>query len=165
MDAVAIANHKFELQRQAFIYAEIKIEMLQAFRNSAQALIFMDDGEGARYVPIDTKVEPIYDDLMGSSFKVGDNFQCKVRENSKERWFQIQYERTFINLRDPERYFKREEDGFEFFIFTALTGISIIMLCPHKLEYPEYKKLLNRVSNSIIGFDKHGSTYVKRGVK
>lgn len=165
MDAVAIAHHNFELQRQAFIYADIKSEMLQAFRNSAQAVVFMDDGENARYVPIDTKVEPIYDDLMGSSFKVGDNFQCKIRENSKERWFQIKYEKTFINLRDPERYFKREEDGLEFFIFTALTGISIVMLSPQVLDYPKMKKVLNRVSNSIIGFDKHGSTYVKRGVK
>jgi hypothetical protein len=165
MDAVANANHQFELQRQAFIYADIKSEMLQAFRGSAQAVIFMDDGENARYVPIDPKVEPIYDDKMDSSFKVGDNFQCKIRENSKERWFQIKYDKTFINLRDPERYFKREEDGFEFFIFTALTGISIVMLSPQVLDYPKMKKVLNRVSNSIIGFDKHGSTYLKRGVK
>jgi hypothetical protein len=165
MDALAIAEQKFELQRQAFIYGDIKSELLSAFRNSAHAVIYMEEEEDSHYVNLDPKALPIYDDVMDSSFKVGDNFKCLIRENSKERWFQIKYNKTFINLRDPENYFKREEDGIEYFIFTALTGITIIMLSPSVPDFSKMQKLLKKMSKSIIGYDKHGSTYVKRGVR
>lgn len=165
MDAVAIAHHKFELHRQAFIYADIKSEMLNAFRNSAHAVIYQEEVDDGHYVNIYPRNEPIFDDKMDSSFKVGDNFLCRIQENSKERWFQIKYNKTFINLRDPERYFKREVDGIEYYIFTELTKISMVMLSPEELDFPTMRKLLNKMSKSIIGYDKHGSVYVKRGVK
>lgn len=165
MDAVAIANHKFELHRRAFIYGDIKSEMLSAFRNSAHAVIFQEDFEDGHYVNIYPRNESIFDDKMGSSFKVGDNFLCRIQENSKERWFQIKYNKTFINLRDPERYFKREEDGIEYYIFVELSKISILMFTPEEFDFQKIRKLLNKMSKSIISYDKHGSAYVKRGVK
>jgi hypothetical protein len=165
MDAYALAEQKFELQRKAFIYGDIKSEMLTAFRNSAHAVIYMEDDEGAHYVNLDPKALPIYDVVMDSSFKVGDNFKCQIRENSKERWFQIKYDRTFINLREPNNHFKREVDGREFFIFTSLTNITIIMLSPSVPDLMTMRKVLTKMSNSIVGFDQHGSVYVKRGVK
>lgn len=166
MDAVAAAHHQFELQRQMFIYGDIKSEMLAAFREGEEAFVYLEDGDGVSCIPINVSSSAVYDDKMSGSFKVGDNFQCSIAENSKERWFQIKYSvKKFINLRDPEKYFRREHDGIDYFIFVAFAGVSIVMINRHAQGIEKAVKLIKKVSKSIIGYDKHGSAYVKRGVK
>lgn len=165
MDAVAAAHHQFELQRQAFIYADIKTELLESFRTKNEAYVYHEDSEGSYYSKIDTKAVPIFDDKMSSSFKVGDNFNCQVRQNSKELWFQIKHNTKFINLRDPSKYFKREIDGVDYYIFVFLTELYIVMLLPQSVDYPKAKAMLTKMSKSIINYDKHGQTVVKRGIK
>lgn len=166
MDAVSAAHHQFELQRQMFIYGDIKSEMLTAFRGGAEAFVYLEDGDEVSYIPIDVSSAAVYDDKMSGSFKVGDNFQCLVRENSKEIWFQIMYGvKKFINLRDPEKYFRREEPDADYFIFVQSSGISIVMINRHAEGISKAAKLLKKMARSIIGYDKHGSAYVKRGVK
>lgn len=165
MDAVTAANHKFELQRQAFIYADIKTELLESARSKPQLYVFHEEGDDYHYFEIDTKVEPIYDDKMTSSFKVGDNFQCILRQTSKELWFQIKQGRNFINLRDPEKYFKREVEGFDYYIFVKMTGLSIVMATPEVVPFTKAQKLLKKMSKSIIKYDIHGNTILKKGVR
>lgn len=165
MDAVAAANHKFELQRQAFIYADIKTELLESARSKPQLYVFHEEGEDFHYCEIDTVVQPIYDDKMTSSFKVGDNFQCALKENSKELWFQIKQGRNFINLRDPEMYFKREVDGVDYYVFVKMTGLSIVMVTPEVVTLTKARQLLKKMSKSIIKYDIHGNTVIKKGVK
>jgi hypothetical protein len=169
MDAVALAHKQFELQRQAFIFADIKTELLESFREKKQAYIYHEESEETYCSMIDTKAVPIYDDKMTSSFKVGDNFNCIVRQSTKELWFQIKHNKTFINLRDPGKYFKREIDGVDYYVFVALTGLYIVMLVTEPLnfpdDFPKAKAMLRRMSKSIINYDKHGQAVVKRGVK
>lgn len=166
MDAVAAAHHQFELQRQMFIYGDIKSEMLSSFRSSEEAFVYHEEGDEVIYVPINVDSSAVFDDKMSGSFKVGDNFQCAVKENSKERWFQIKYAvKSFINLRDPQKYFKREDDVADYFIFVQFSGISIVMVNKSAMGVAKAVKLLKKMSKSIIGYDKHGSAYVKRGVK
>lgn len=165
MDAVAAANHRFELQRQAFIYADIKTELLESARSKPQLYVFHEEGEDFHYCEIDTVVQPIYDDKMTSSFKVGDNFQCALKENSKELWFQIKQGRNFINLRDPDMYIKREVDGVDYYVFVKMTGLSIVMVTPEVLDFSKAQKLLKKMSKSIIKYDNHGNTIIKKGVK
>lgn len=166
MDAVAAAHHQFELQRQMFIYGDIKSEMLTAFRGAEEAVVYLEEEDEVSYIPVNVSSAAVFDDKMSGSFKVGDNFQCQIRENSKERWFQITYNpKKFINLRDPERYFRREEDGSDYFIFVQFTGVSIVMINRHALGMTKAANLLKKMAKSIIGYDKHGSAYVKRGVK
>ncbi|WP_338924012.1 hypothetical protein V0M98_38000 (plasmid) [Pseudomonas silesiensis] len=165
MDAVTLANQQFELQRNAFIFADIKTELLESFQTKPLAYVYHEDDDGFYYSEINTKTVPIYDDKMTASFKVGDNFYCKVRQNSKELWFQIKNNKTFINLRDPSKYFKRQIDGVDYYIFVALTGLYIVMLLPQVLELPKAKAMLSKMSKSIISYDKHGQVMVKRGVE
>jgi hypothetical protein len=165
MDAVAAANHQFELQRQAFIYADIKTELLDSFRNKSEAYVYHENDEGSYYSQIDTKSAEIFDDKQSSSFKVGDNFSCLVRQSRKELWFQIKNHKTLINLRDPNKYFKREINGVDYYIFVALTELYIVMLLPQPEDFQIAKALLSRMSKSIINYDKHGQAVVKPGVK
>jgi hypothetical protein len=165
MDAIAAANHQFELQRQAFIYADIKTELLDSFRSKSEAYVYHEEGEECYYSQIDTKAVPIFDDKQSSSFKVGDNFSCIVRQSRKELWFQIKNNKTFINLRDPDKYFKREINGVDYYIFVGLTGLYIVMLLPQPEAFQRAKAMLSRMSKSIINYDKHGQTVVKRGIK
>jgi hypothetical protein len=165
MDAVSAANHRFELQRQAFIYADIKTELLESVRSKPQMYVFREEGEDYHYCEILTEVEPIYDDKMTSSFKVGDNFQCMLRENSKELWFQITQGRNFINLRDPDKYIKREVDGVDYYVFVKMTGLSIVMVTPEVVGLDKARKLLKKMSKSIIKYDVHGNTVIKKGVR
>lgn len=166
MDAVAAAHHQFELQRQYFIYGDLKSEMLGAFRGAEEAFVYHEEGDEVTYMPIDVAPEQVFDDKMSSSFKVGDRFKCAIKENSKERWFQIMYgAKRFINLRDPQKFIKREVDGIDYFIFVDFRSISIVMVNKHQLGMAKVRSLIPKVSKSIIGYDKHGSTYLKRGVK
>ena len=165
MDAVEAANRRFELQRHAFIYADIKTELLESVRTKPQMYIFHEEGEECHYCEINTSVEPIYDDKMTSSFKVGDNFQCSVKQNTKELWLQIRQGRNFINLRDPDKFFKREVDGVDYYIFVKLLGLSIVMVTPEILDFGKARKLLRKMSRSIITYDIHGSAVIKKGVK
>lgn len=165
MDAVAAANHRFELQRQAFIYADIKTELLESARSKPQLYVFHEEGEDFHYCEIDTAAQPIYDDKMTSSFKVGDNFQCSLKQNSKELWFQIKQGRNFINLRDPDMYIKREVDDVDYYVFVKMTGLSIVMVTPEVIDFSKAQKLLKKMSKSIIKYDIHGNTVIKKGVK
>ena len=165
MDAVAAANLQFEIQRQAFIYADIKTELLESFRTKSEAYVYHENVEDSLYSRIDIKSSAIYDDKMSSSFKVGDNFSCQIKQNSKELWFQIKNFKTFINLRDPQKYFKRTVDNVDYYIFVAYTEIFIVMLLPEETDFTKAKKLLAKMSKSIIEYDKHGQSIIKPGVK
>lgn len=166
MDAVAAAHHAFELQRHMFIFGDIKSEMLTAFRGGTEAYVYLEEGEEAAYKPMNLSDLPVYDDKMSGSFKVGDDFQCAIKANSKERWFQIKYNtKSFINLRDPDKYFRREDELADYFVFVQFGGVSIVMINREAQGYVKAKALLKKMAKSIIGYDKHGGAYVKRGVK
>lgn len=165
MDAVTAAHHRFELQRQAFIYADIKTELLESVRTKPQVFVFHEEGDDFLYSEIDSSTLPIFDDKMTSSFKVGDAFHCRVRENSKELWFQIQQGSNFINLRDPNRYIKRTVDGIDYYVFVKITGLSIVMVSPQILGFDKAKKLLKKMSKTLVKYDAHGNTEIKKGVR
>ncbi|MBI6882809.1 hypothetical protein [Pseudomonas putida] len=164
MDAVA-AERNWELQRHMFIFGDIKSELLESFRASSQAFVYIEEGDETSYIPLDVANLSIFDDKMSGSFKVGDNFQCAIKANSKEKWFQIKAGRNFINLREPEKYFKREDGGIDFYIFVNFRGLAIVMTSPEPMSIDAARPKLKRVSKSIIGYDKYGMAAVKRGVK
>jgi hypothetical protein len=165
MDAMTAANNAFELQRNLFIFGDIKSEMLTAFRTGAEAIVYTEEDEEASYGILDLGEASVYDDKMSGAFKVGDNFQCAIKESRTEKWFQIKYNKNIINLRHPEKYFKREEEGVDYFIFVAFTSVSVVMINQSTLGFTKAKSLLKKITRSIIGYDKHGQVFVKRGVK
>lgn len=158
------AEIKAEKQRMTFVFGDIKSALLKAFRSNQFAYIYEETLDGNYFVKLNTAEEPVWDDIMNGSFKVGDHFSCQLREGKRDVFFQFKYKKSITNLYDSERYFhpERSEDKPDMFMFVKSTGITIVALSETELNVEQCLKLLKKEARSIISYDKNDNVVIKK---
>lgn len=164
--AKEIAEQQLGIGKLAFIFGDIRIDMLNGFRTAQSAFIYEEDENDNYFGLFDLVNEAIYDDMSASSFKVGDRFVCRVREAKKdlhkEIWLQYKFNKSYVNLYDPERYFFRKAVDSSMFIFVKPDGLSMILTSTNKMEISSARKLMIKTAKSIIKYDDNGYTLIKK---
>jgi hypothetical protein len=164
--AKEVADQQLKISEALFIFGDIRLDILKGFRSASIAYIYDEDEEDNYYGTIDPSSEPVYDDMQGSSFKVGDRFTCRVRESKKETnkeiWLQYRFNKNYVNLYDPGRYFFEKVDSISMFIFVKPDGLSMIMTSEEPLEFSKARALMVKTSKSIIKYDDNGYTVIKQ---
>lgn len=153
-----------EKQRMLFVFGDIKSDLLKSFRAHQFAYLFEETADGNHLIKMNTAEEPVWDDILAGSFKVGDNFTCQIRMGKTETFFQAKYGKNITNLYDPERYFRpqREEGKPDLFMFVKSTGITILALSEVELKADQAIRLLKKEARGVIGYDKHDNVVIKK---
>lgn len=168
-DAKELAEQQLQISQLAFVFGDIRIEVLTGFKEAKSAFIYDETDDGTFYSEFDMKNEAVMNDISGSSFKVGDRFVCRVREsikdNKKEIWLQYKFNKMYFNLYDPDRYFYREVESARVFIFVKSDGISMILTSAEVLPFEKARKIFAKISKSIISYDKNGYVVIKKSAQ
>ena len=168
-EAKELAEQQLQISQLAFVFGDIRIDVLGGFKGAKSAFIYDETDEGTYYSEFDMKNEAVMNDIAGSSFKVGDRFVCRVREamkdGKKEIWLQYKFNKMFFNLYDPNRYFYREVDSAKVFLLVKSDGITMIFTSSEELPFDKARKVLAKISKSIINYDKNGYAVVKKSAR
>lgn len=153
-----------EKQRLLFVFGDIKSDLLKSFRANQFAYLYEETADGTHLIKMNTAEEPVWDDILAGSFKVGDNFTCQIRMGKTETFLQAKYGKNITNLYDPERYLRpqRDEGKPDLFMFIKPTGITILALSEVELKTDQAMRLLKKEARGVIGFDQHDNVVIKK---
>lgn len=153
-----------EKQRMTFAFGDVKSGLLKAFRTNRYAYLYEETADGSHFATFDTEQDAVWDDIMGGSFKVGDNLNCQLREGKTEVFFQLKFKKSITNIYDPERYIQPDkvDDKPHLHFFVKPTGITILAFSETELNFDKCFKLLKKEAKAVIRYDENDYAVMKK---